>query len=388
LNWFVARLGDRLADRLRSFAQPWELGAFIWVPAIVVAYAFWQSLKAGTPLDDFGIFRAAAKVVMRGDSPYVAADPQALAHFDKFVYPPGTALLFSPFAALPLRLGSVLMLVLGLLAVFGALRLLEVQDWRCYGVAAMSAPVINSLALGAVTTFLMVGAAAAWRYRERPALAGLLAALTSTVKLFLWPIGLWLLATRRIRAVMTFAIAGVVVVGGGWAVIGFAGFRTYPHLVHVLAQVEQGVSYSPIALFGVSGTAASILSGALLLLTVLAVVIAARAADGDRRAFTIALVGSLVATPVVWLHYFALLLIPIALYRPRLSGLWFVPLALWLTPASHANGSAWKVSLALVVLVVVVARTVAERRTQPLVDRVAALRLRADRRVQSVADAK
>jgi hypothetical protein len=99
-------------------------------------------------------------------------------------------------------------------------------------------------------------------------------------------------------------------------------------------------------------------------------------------------VGSLVATPVVWLHYFALLLIPIALYRPRLSGLWFVPLALWLTPASHANGSAWKVSLALVVLVVVVARTVAERRTQPLVDRVAALRLRADRRVQSVADAK
>jgi Glycosyltransferase family 87 len=384
----VARLGDRLADRLRSFAQPWELGAFIWVPAIVVAYAFWQSLKAGTPLDDFGIFRAAAKVVMRGDSPYVAADPQALAHFDKFVYPPGTALLFSPFAALPLRLGSVLMLVLGLLAVFGALRLLEVQDWRCYGVAAMSAPVINSLALGAVTTFLMVGAAAAWRYRERPALAGLLAALTSTVKLFLWPIGLWLLATRRIRAVMTFAIAGVVVVGGGWAVIGFAGFRTYPHLVHVLAQVEQGVSYSPIALFGVSGTAASILSGALLLLTVLAVVIAARAADGDRRAFTIALVGSLVATPVVWLHYFALLLIPIALYRPRLSGLWFVPLALWLTPASHANGSAWKVSLALVVLVVVVARTVAERRTQPLVDRVAALRLRADRRVQSVADAK
>jgi alpha-1,2-mannosyltransferase len=388
LNWFVARLGDRLADRLRSFAQPWELGAFIWVPAIVVAYAFWQSLKAGTPLDDFGIFRAAAKVVMRGDSPYVAADPQALAHFDKFVYPPGTALLFSPFAAIPLRLGSVLMLVLGLLAVFGALRLLDVQDWRCYGVAAMSAPVINSLALGAVTTFLMVGAAAAWRYRERPALAGFLAALTSTVKLFLWPIGLWLLATRRIRALMAFAIAGVVVVGGGWAVIGFAGFRTYPHLVHVLAQVEQGVSYSPIALFGVSGTAASILSGALLLLTMLAVVIAARGADGDRRAFTIALVGSLVATPVVWLHYFALLLIPIALYRPRLSGLWFVPLALWLTPASHANGSAWKVSLALVVLVVVVARTVAERRTQPLVDRVAALRLRADRRVQSVADAK
>ena len=102
----VARVAERLADRLRGFAQPWELGSFIWVPAIVVAYAFWQSLRARTPLDDFGIFRTAAKAVLRGDSPYVAANPQALAHFDKFVYPPSTALLFSPFTALAVKPGS------------------------------------------------------------------------------------------------------------------------------------------------------------------------------------------------------------------------------------------------------------------------------------------
>jgi hypothetical protein len=379
----MARVADRLADRLRSFAQPWEIGSFIWVPAIVVAYAFWQSLRPRTPLDDFGIFRTAATAVLNGKSPYVAADPHALAHFDKFVYPPSAALLFSPFAELSLRLGSVIMLVLGLVCILAALRLLDVRDWRCYGVAAMSAPVVNSLALGAVTSFLLVGTAATWRYRDRPSVAGPVAALTAVMKLFLWPLGLWLLVTRRLRATLAFVVVAAVVVVGGWATIGFAGLRSYPHLLHVLAQVEQGASYSPAALLGLSGTAATLLSFALVGLTVIAVGVGARGADGDRRAFTIAIAGALVATPLLWLHYFAFLLIPIALYRPRLSGLWFVPLALWLTPASHANGSSWKIGLALGVLAVVLARTVAERQTRWLY-RAARFRLPTVRRIQGV----
>jgi hypothetical protein len=379
----MARVADRLADRLRSFAQPWEIGSFIWVPAIVVAYAFWQSLRPRTPLDDFGIFRTAATAVLNGKSPYVAADPHALAHFDKFVYPPSAALLFSPFAELSLRLGSVIMLVLGLVCILAALRLLDVRDWRCYGVAAMSAPVVNSLALGAVTSFLLVGTAATWRYRDRPSVAGPVAALTAVMKLFLWPLGLWLLVTRRLRATLAFVVVAAVVVVGGWATIGFAGLRSYPHLLHVLAQVEQGASYSPAALLGLSGTAATLLSFALVGLTVIAVGVGARGADGDRRAFTIAIAGALVATPLLWLHYFAFLLIPIALYRPRLSGLWFVPLALWLTPASHANGSSWKIGLALGVLAVVLARTVAERQTRWLY-RAARFRLPTVSRIQGV----
>ena len=31
----------------------------------------------------------------------------------------------------------------------------------------------------------------------------------------------------------------------------------------------------------------------------------------------------------MWLHYLVLLYVPIALARPRLSGLWLLPLALW-----------------------------------------------------------
>jgi hypothetical protein len=381
----VARMGERLADRLRAFARPWELACFVWVPAIALAYACWWELRAGSRLEDFGIFRTAAKAVLNGLSPYPAADPSALAHFDKFVYPPSTALLFVPLAELPLVIAQLIMLVLGIVCVFIALRLLDVRDWRCYGVAAMSAPVVNSFALGAITSFLLVGAAATWRYRDRAAVAGPAAALTAVSKLFLWPLGLWLLVTRRLRATLVFAVVSTLVALAGWSAIGFAGLRSYPHLLRVLSQVEQGSSYSVVALLRLSGNAASLFSVVLVGLVVLAVVLAARGVDGDRRAFAVAIAGSLAATPVLWAHYFALLLIPIALYRPRLSGIWFLPVVLWLTPATHSHGELWRIGLALAILALVLARTVAERQTQWPLDRLATLRPQALRRTQSLA---
>jgi glycosyl transferase family 87 len=363
-------VAERLGDRLRAFARPWELAAFVWVPAIMLGYTVWFELHTRRVLEDFGIFRTAAKAVLHGRSPFVAADPHALAHFDKFVYPPSSALFFSPFAVVPLQLAQVLMFALSLVCTIVALRLVGVEDWRCYGVAVFSPPIVNSLALGAVTPFLLLGVAAAWRYRDRPAVAGPVTAVTSVTKLFLWPLGLWLLVTRRLRAVVISIGVGAFVVLVGWAVIGFAGLRTYPHLLHVLTKVEQGVSYSPIALFGLTGSASSWTSIALIAMVAVTVAVSARGRDGDRRSFALAIAGSLVATPLLWLHYFALLLVPIGIYRPRLSGLWFVPLALWLTPASHANGSEWRISVALCVLVVVVARTLAEAQTSRLVPKI------------------
>ena len=47
---------------------------------------------------------------------------------------------------------------------------------------------------------------------------------------------------------------------------------------------------------------------------------AARSHSRSRPAF--------VLTPILWLHYLVLLVVPIALARPRLSALWFVPLAM------------------------------------------------------------
>jgi alpha-1,2-mannosyltransferase len=364
LNPIVA---ERFADRLRAFARPWELASFVWLPMILLSYTVWYELRARRALEDFGIFRVAAHAVMHGRSPYVAVDPHAFAHFDKFVYPPSTAVFFEPFALLPLHVAQVAMFVLSLVCTFAALRLLGVNDWRCYGATALSPTIVNSLALGAVTPFLLLGAAAAWRYRDRAVLTGAVAALTGVTKLFLWPLGLWLLITRRLRATLVCVAVGLTTLVAGWAAIGFADARSYPHMLSVLTKVEQPFSYSPLAFFRFSERTGSLVSVALVVLLAVAVALAARGSDGDRRSFAVAVAGALVATPLLWLHYLALLYVPIALYRPRLSGLWLLPLVLWLTPASHANGSAWRIAVALAVVALVIVRTVAESKTEWLV---------------------
>jgi alpha-1,2-mannosyltransferase len=363
-----------LPDRLRASAKPWELGVFVWIPGLALTYSFWWELRSASPVQDFGIFRLAAEAVLHGRSPFPPATAAGVAGFDKFVYPPSTALLFAPLAGLPLRVAQVVMLVLAVACVVAALRLLGVGDWRCYGVAVMSAPAVNSLALGAVTPLLLVGVAAGWRYRERAGISGLVTGVTTVGKLFLWPVGLWLLATRRLLATLVavaFA-AGLVLVG--WAVIGFAGFRSYPHLLRELARAEEGTSYSPVALFGLSGSSAGLLTAALAASVILAVFLGSRGHDGDRRGLTLAVIGSLVATPIVWLHYFLLLLVPIGLYRPRLSPLWFAPVLLWLTPAAHSHGVTWHIALALGITALVAVRTTAERQTRWLLAWTGAIR--------------
>jgi hypothetical protein len=357
-NAAVHRLEALFGDRLRAFAKPWELVSFLWVPAIGLAYASWAEVKARNPLEDFGIFRSAALEVVHGHSPYIKPSAAAFAHFDKFVYPPVAAFFFAPFAAFPAGAARVLMAVAGLAAVLGALRLLHVVDWRCYGVAVVSAPAINTLALGALTSFLLLGAALAWRYRDNAVVAAVSTAFAAVLKLFLWPLGVWLLATRRSRAGILCAAVGAALLLGGWAAIAFAGFRSYPSVLHLLEQVEAPLSYSLISLLGLSGGALTAATVVLSLLAIVGIVFAARGADGDRRAFAVAVVASLVTTPLLWLHYLLLLFVPIALYRPRLSGLWFVPLLLWATPTTHSHGTTWRIALALAVVAVVAVRTV------------------------------
>lgn len=356
---YVHRL-DAFGDRLRASARPWEVVAFFWVPALGLAYACWYVLRAHEALQDFGIFRSASLSVLHGRSPYVAATPAALANFDKFVYPPIAALLFAPFAAFPPEVGRVVIFVAGLAAVIGALRLVRVADWRCYGIALVSAPAVNALGLGALTPFLLLGAAFAWRYRDNVVVAAVATAFSAVIKLFLWPLGIWLLATKRWRAAVLSSVVGAVLLFGGWAVIDFAGMRSYPTLVHVLEQIEGPVSYSLIALLGLTGGAQTAATVVFLVGGGGAIWLAARGPDGDRRAFAVSVLVSLVATPLLWLHYLLLLYVPIGFYRPRLSVLWFLPLVLWATPSTHSHGVVWQILLALGVIAVVAARTALE----------------------------
>jgi hypothetical protein len=86
----------------------------------------------------------------------------------------------------------------------------------------------------------------------------------------------------------------------------------------------------------------------------------------------VAILASLVTTPLLWLHYLLLLFVPIAVYRPRLSGLWFLPLLLWVTPTTHSHGTTWRIALALAVVAVVAVRTVGSS-AKPAISRAGAV---------------
>jgi len=350
-------VGERLAARTRALGQPWELAAFLWLPLLFFGVIFAADLHFRGSLGDWEIFRSAAREVVHGRSPFTVADPAALAHNDKFVYPPITALLVAPLAVLPDEVGRVLVLLLTLACVLLALRLLGVRDWRCYGLALLTAPVLDTVSLGALSSAMLLGVAATWRYRDHRYVAAPIAALTAVAKLFAWPLFVWLVATRRFRTAALSAALAVVLLLGGWAAIGFADLSSYPHLLRVLSRVEAVQSYSLVGLLRLSGGAATALTGVLVAGVVTAVVLAARGADGDRRSLAVAVGGALLATPVLWLHYLVLLFVPIALARPRLSAIWFAPLAFWVTPLAHSNGSIWRTCFALAVVAAILART-------------------------------
>jgi MFS family permease len=358
----------RLPARYR---RPLEVGLFVEVPLLVVLVLAYLAAGHGGG-GDFEIFRKAGNALLHGRSPYVRPTPELIGSNDRFVYPTPFALPFVPFALLPEKVGAVVYLFLCVAAVLAALWLLGVRDRRCFGVALIGAPVYSAIGIGTIGPFLLLLLAIGWRYRHRR-IAGVPLALAAAAKLFVWPVLVWLVVTRRWRgacgAIAT--LAGVLLV---WLAIDPSGMRRYPETVRVLNEVERWKSYSPqtFALsLGLSGTEAEALAVLIALLTVAAIVVAARS-RGERHAFSLAIVGAVVATPILWLHYLILLLVPIALTRPRLSRVWFLPVVLWVSPHPESLGVIWRIAVVLATVVVIAVVTYV--RAQPAYGRNAIVR--------------
>jgi hypothetical protein len=337
----------------------------------IALMAMWISLGYGYRFGfDFKPLWEAARHVLSGTSPYPPPHAWALRDEQQFVYPPIAALIAAPFAFLPFPVAATLFAVLlaGMTAL--TLRILGVSDWRCYGLALAWLPVIEAIALGTVTIPLALGLAVAWRYRDRRWTPVLAIAALIAAKVFLWPLLFWLVATRRgIAAVQALALA-VAAVLCSWALIGFAGFTTYPRLLDTLARLLQWKSYSSTALGLALGLTrgearlASFACGGAVLIAVL--LLGRRASDpnADRYAFIAAIGAAFLLTPIVWMHYLALLLVPVAITRRQLTPLWFVPLAMWATPG-QSHGHLWRVAIGVSVWVVVLALSMRPRWTVP-----------------------
>jgi hypothetical protein len=342
------------------------IGAVLCAAGILLALAVMR--KPGNhPLYDFrgGLFNAGLDI-LHGRSPYhagflahqvaimkaggIARGETASTAFSIPVYPAVANLAIVPLSLLPLWLAGTVYTAASVAAMVGGVRLLGVRDWRCLLVVVVSWPFLYGLYLGAVGPFLVLGIGIAWHWRDRlwpPACA--IAALVA-VKVFPWPLGVWLLITRRFKALAVCVAIGVLATFGAWAAIGFDGLAQYPRLLSDISFLQEGRAVSAVSILLVGGVSTSVASAAAIVVALAILVVAwrvSRGPQGDARALGLAVIAALTATPIVWEHYMVLLFVPVALASARLSKVWLLPLCTpllvvvsgALIPVSHRLGA-------------------------------------------------
>jgi hypothetical protein len=224
---------------------------------------------------------------------------------------------------------AVLFVVLLICAGFLTLRLLGVRDWRCYAAAATWAPILFALQTANVTLLLALGLVVLWRVRDRPGHAAGVAALLITLKLFLWPLTIWVAVRHGLRRGVLCMLGCVCLMLAGWASLGFGGLTRYPHLVRTSStrgDRRRTASSPSVCASGLTPTVADLLLIAVGG-TVLLGGIARERRGCDEAAFTM----------------FIVVAVRHGLRRGVLCMLgfvWLAPLMLWLYP-NGLGGPSW-----------------------------------------------
>lgn len=344
--------------------QP-EVGPFritsqwaLWLAALVSWFFaggfLLQRIPAGLFAEDFSpSFWDPWHDVRSGVSPYPEpSDP--LSEGSPFLYPPLAAEVTLPFSWLPFDLAYAILAVALLAAAGLTLWALDVRRRDVWAVWMLSPAILGPTIGGNITPVVVLGVALAWRWRDREmrAAAALTAALV--LKPFVWPVLLWFVFTGRHRAAAYTAVASSALVLGSWAAIGFDGLLDYPAILH-----ETGERLGPNG-FLAYALAAKVVSGPIALWITVEIAIALLAAAfilrrDDTASLTLAIVACLYATPILWLHYFGLLIIPAALYGGWLWGT--IPLLLLskLAPVGQPR-PAWMILCFIAATAIVVAR--------------------------------
>jgi hypothetical protein len=327
------------------------------VPLVVTASIVSGWLDAGTNglgFDLRHVFLPAARDVLDGVSPYPRPGDPEIAAERAYVYSPVLAYALAPLTLVPTSAAVSAGIIGSFVAAFAVLWLGGVRDWRCYGIALMWPPVLNSAENANASLLVAAILAAAWCLRERELTAGAAVGLAVAVKTFAWPLVAWPAVLGRMGGSAVALAVALGLTAGTWALLGFAGLSDYPELVRAVVSFEEQDSYSlsgtlreltapgPVSRAAAAAVAAGLIG--------LAVVLGRR--SDERRAFVCLTLAALVATPVLWQHYLVFLLLALAVARPRLSAAWLVPLLAYLAPW-QGNGALWQTLLVPLIAAVV-----------------------------------
>jgi hypothetical protein len=293
-----------------------------------------------------------AELLVEGRVPYPAPDAD-LADGTNLIWPIAAVLPVVPLTALSAQAADWVATGIVLASLVAALWVLRVRDWRVYGLVTLWPPVIDAYQTANLTLPLALLVAVTWTYRARPLGAGGALGVALALKFFVWPVTVWLVATRRHTAA---AIAAVLGAASLFLLLPFIGVADYVRLIRNLSDTFDELSYTPYALLVDLGAPTGIARAATLASGAGVLLLAWR-----RRSLTLAIGASLLLSPIVWRHFFALLLVPAAIALPRLGALWFLPLGFWFVPGTY-NGETWQTALALALAGAMLA--VCERRTR------------------------
>jgi hypothetical protein len=340
------------------------------LPAVLLLVVLGSTVGKQTGFYDFhGDLYNAGRAILHGRNPY---RPELLDHlaalarngkptsttFAVPVYPAPDLLAATPLALLPFRLAGSLFTALGFVAMVIGLWLLGARDWRCYGIAFVSWPLLHSLRLGQVNELLVLGIGTTWRWRQQLYAPAVAVASVVAAKVVLWPLYVFLLITRRARVAILSVLLTALGVLAAWAAIGFASLTDYPRMLGDLSAIEGGAGVSFVSLgraIGVSRTVSEIVAFAITVGVLCMAWSIMRRHGSERRAFGLTVMAGLISSPLVWPHYLTLAFVPIALLSPRLSWLWLVPLIAYLAPAELTNGDVWKMLPYLAIEVITIA---------------------------------
>lgn len=334
----LARAGKR---------SPLQDALAVGAPAITVALLLSYLLRHELAVDFQNQFWVVGHRLLTGGDPYSWSQAQISSGVGAFPYPALAALLFVPFALLPKLVAAMIWVGLSMASLGLALRILGVRDWRLYALAFLWWPVIIAWQSGNMTLLLALLIALVWRHREHPIVSGTLTAILISLKPFVWPVALWLLATRRYRAAGWALVTGLALNLIAWGVVGFDQLSRYLQLDSAVTSALYRDGYGVISASVRLGATRSAGTAAML---VIAVGVGAwcvwlgRQRRREDQALLAGVALMLVASPLTWNHYLALLIVPLAILRPRLSREWLLPLLLWLCPGGLQE-SGWQVAL-------------------------------------------
>lgn len=302
---------------------------------------------------DFDAYLSGCRALIDGHSPYQPEELRAVLRHGGGVdvvapvYPPLTLILFAPFLLLPHSLAVTLFVGIDLLCVLAVPRVLGVSGWRASALVSLTGAGAIAVVFGSVTPLLMLGLAWLWRVRDRDGAAAATVAVLVAAKLFLWPLALWLVLRGRVRAGAYAALLACALVAVGFLPLGIDGVRDYATTLGLLARIDETHGYSVVALTLIAGhsvqlgTVFAFVAASLLAL----LAVAAQRRGDELLAFTFAILVAFAATPIVWAHYFLLLLVPLIVRAPVPSVRWLVVLPLVPMASSSTDQIPWLIPL-------------------------------------------